>query len=128
MPIIKSAKKRVKQTAKATARNMRVRKGLREAVKSLQEAIATGNSTKIRQSQSKVDSTLDVATKKGLFHKNKTARKKAQIAKLVKESSKAKPAPKKAVTKKVAPVKKKTVVKKAAANKKAVDKKLAKAK
>ena len=100
MPIIKSAKKRVRQTAKATARNAHVKKNLRGAVKSLQIAIASGNKQKVKQAHSRVDGALDVATKKRVFHKNKSARKKRQIAKLVKAS-----ANQKTTSKKVTPAK-----------------------
>ena len=102
MPIIRSAKKRVKQTAKATARNAQIKKSLRGAVKSLQAAIASGGKQKIKQAHSKVDSVLDTATKKKLFHKNKSARKKSQIAKLVKAGANQKTPVKKSTSKKTA--------------------------
>ena len=104
MPIIKSAKKRVKQTQKATARNARSKKSLRSALKSfLKKPSASAHQ--------KAQSNLDKAVKKGLVHKNKVARKKRQLAAAAKKAG-----VKHTVgTKKAAP--KKTAVKKPAAKK-----------
>jgi ribosomal protein S20 len=114
MPIIKSAKKRVKQTRKATTRNARTKRSLRSALKSfIKKPTASA--------KSKAESNLDKAAKKGLVHKNKVARKKRQLAAAakkagVKQTAKAK----KAATKKAAP--KKTAAKKPAAKKPAAKK------
>ncbi len=111
MPIIKSAKKRVKVARKATTRNVKTKRTLKSALKSFQSKVTGG-------SHSKAQSALDKAGKKGVLHKNKVARKKKQLAaKLkaagVKQSASAKKtAPKKTVSKK--PVAKKTTVKKSA--------------
>ena len=108
MPIIKSAKKRVRQTRKATVRNAKTKRSLRDSLK----VFSKKPTAKALQ---QAHSDLDKAAKKGLIHKNKVARKKAQLAKAAKEagvkptaSTKApakKPAAKKTSTKK-APVKK----------------------
>ena len=45
MPIIKSAKKRVKTAAKANARNTRTRRDMRETIKAFNKALETGKST-----------------------------------------------------------------------------------
>jgi len=73
MPIIKSAKKRVRIARKATVRNAKVKRSLRAAIKSFQSSISGGT-------HSKAQSALDKAGKKGLLHKNKVARKKKQLA------------------------------------------------
>jgi small subunit ribosomal protein S20 len=117
MPIIKSAKKRVKTTRKATVRNAKTKKGLRSALK----AFVSKPSAK---SHSKAQSALDKAAKKGLVHKNKVARKKKQLAKAAKSAGTKveKKAVKKAAPAKKAPAKKpaakKPVAKKAPAKKK----------
>lgn len=131
MPIIKSAKKRVRQTAKARTRNAVAKNGLRSAMKSFQAAV-TGKKN-IESAVSSANSALDKAAKKGLMHKNKVARKKRQLAAAAKasgakvEKKAAKPvAPKKPVAAKKAPVKKaaaKPVAKKAPAKKPATKKK-----
>jgi ribosomal protein S20 len=110
MPIIKSAKKRVKQTRKATARNARTKRSLRSALKSfVRKPSSSGHS--------KAQSNLDKAAKKGLVHKNKVARKKRQLAKAakaagVKHTASAKKATPKKTAAKKAPAKKKTAAKK----------------
>lgn len=112
MPIIKSAKKRVRTTKKATIRNSKTKRSLKDAFKIFTKSPSA-------KSHSAAQSKLDKAVKKGLVHKNKAARLKKQA------SAKAKAAgvkPTKAVKKTVAPVKKaapkKTVAKKPAAKKK----------
>lgn len=118
MPIIKSAKKRVRVARKATVRNAKTKRTLRLALKSFQSSLSGTR-------HSKAQSALDKAGKKGLLHKNKIARKKRQLAAAAKKAgvktagtAKAKKtvakkpavkkaAPKKAVAKKKAPAKKK---------------------
>lgn len=105
MPIIKSAKKRVRVANKASVRNSKTKRNLRSAVKAFTAAVTGGKDTK--KAQSKAQSTIDTAVKKGVMHKNKAARKKSQLAKQAKAAAgvkKAAPA-KKAVAKK-APAKK----------------------
>lgn len=110
MPIIKSAKKRVRTARKATVRNSKTKRSLRGALK----LFAGSPSSK---SHSSAQSKLDKAVKKGVIHKNKAARLKRRAA------AKAKAAgvkPTKAA-KKAAPTKqaaKKSPAKKPAAKKK----------
>ena len=116
MPIIKSAKKRVKTAKKAAVRNSKTKRSLKDAFKLFSKSPSA-------KSHSAAQSKLDKAVKKGLVHKNKAARLKKQAA------AKAKAAgvkPTKAV-KTAAPVKKaapkKTVAKKPAAKKTSAKKK-----
>ncbi|MDB5185750.1 MAG: ribosomal protein [Candidatus Saccharibacteria bacterium] len=117
MPIIKSAKKRVKVARKATVRNAKTKRTLKTALKAFHAAV-TGKK-KTAESHGKAQSALDTAAKKGLLHKNKVARKKKQLSATAKKAA--------GVTKATAPKKaavKKPAVKKAAAPvKKAVAKK-----
>jgi DNA-binding protein HU-beta len=106
MPIIKSAKKRVRTAKKATVRNAKTKKGLRGALKAFHGKI-TGSS------HSQAQSALDKAAKKGVISKNKAARRKSQLAKKAKAAG-AKPA---ASTKKATPAKKAAPAKKVAAKK-----------
>ncbi len=115
MPIIKSAKKRVRVANKAAARNSKTKRGLRAAIKAFHASITGAN---VSQAQS----ALDKAVKKGVISKNKAARKKKQLATAAKaagvkqSATKAKTtAPKKAAAKK--PAAKKTTAKKPAAKK-----------
>ncbi|MDB5184826.1 MAG: ribosomal protein [Candidatus Saccharibacteria bacterium] len=123
MPIIKSAKKRVKTANKAAIRNSKSKRTLKTAVKSFHAAL-TGKSKDAGTKQSKVQSELDKAVKKGILHKNKAARLKKQAATKAKAAG-VKPAAK---AKKAAPAKKAAAPKKVAAKKPAAKKAPAKKK
>jgi small subunit ribosomal protein S20 len=124
MPIIKSAKKRVRVANKAAIRNSKTKRSLKTALKSFRSAVST-NAKDAGAKHSKAQSELDKAVKKGVLHKNKASRLKKQSAAIAKAagvsataSSKAKAAPaKKTVAKK--PAAKKNPVKKTAAKKSA---------
>ncbi len=119
MPIIKSAKKRVKTANKAATRNSKTKRTLKTALKSFHAAV-TGKSKDAGSKHSKAQSAIDKTAKKGLLHKNKAARLKKQA------SAKAKAAGVKptARVRATAPAKKAAAPKKTVA-KKAVAKKLA---
>lgn len=124
MPIIKSAKKRVRVARKATVRNAKTKRSLKTALKSFQSSL-TG------ASHSEAQSALDKAGKKGVMHKNKVARKKRQLAKTAKAAGVKSAPAKKSAAKKATPTKaapKKTVAKKAPAKKPAAKKPAAKKK
>jgi small subunit ribosomal protein S20 len=127
MPTIKSAKKRVRVTNRATERNRGSKNNLKDALKSFVASVKGGKGTAV--SHAAAQSEIDKAVKKGLIHKNKAARAKAKLARdmkasgaKVEKSTKAKvapvkaAAPKKAVVK-AAPKAAKPAVKKAVAKK-----------
>lgn len=124
MPIIKSAKKRVKVATKAAIRNSKTKRSLKAAVKNFGKALTATDKKKAVAALDKVQSELDKAGKKGVMHKNKVARKKAQAARAAKKAGvpsgakkAAKPAAAKPVAKKAAakPAAKKAPAKKPAA-------------
>ena len=118
MPIIKSAKKRVRVAKKAAIRNSKTKRSLKSALKAFHRTVTGGDKKKTTASHSQAQSALDKATKKGVIHKNKAARQKRQLAAAAKAAA--------GVEKKAAPAKKATAPKKAAAKpaaKKAVAKK-----
>lgn len=132
MPIIKSAKKRVRVAQKATIRNVKTKRNLRTALKAFHAAVI-GKSAKASEAQRTAQSAISKAAKKGVIHKNKAARKQRQLAKTAKaagvkpavkktasaaKSATQKAAPKKAATKKSAPAKKPTTKKSSTKNKK----------
>lgn len=122
MPIIKSAKKRVRIAHKAAARNARTKRSLKAALKVLR---AKTSNEALRKAQS----TLDVAVKKGIMHKNKAARKKRQLAAMGKSAGiklTAKPITKKTPVKKAVPSKKPAAKKAAPAKKTTAKKSVAK--
>ena len=112
MPIIKSAKKRVKVAKKASIRNSKTKRILKAAIKSFQKDIV--DSKKTQKSHSSSQSAVAKAAKKNVIHKNKAARIQKQLAAKAKASSKA-PAPKKVAAKKVTAKKSSTAKPKAKA-------------
>lgn len=121
MPIIKSAKKRVRVATKATVRNSKTKRLLKNALKVFARKPAGAN-------QSKAQSAVDTAVKKGLVHKNKAARMKKQMAAqakaagvkptaAAKKAASPKPAAKKAPAKAAKSPAKKPAAKKPAAKK-----------
>ena len=122
MPIIKSAKKRVKVAARARARNVRTKRVLRTALKAYAAAIESGKQAEIQKAQREAVSALDTAVKKAVIHKNKAARQKSALAARAKAAGvkPAKVTPKKpasAAKKTAKPVAKKPAAKKAASKK-----------
>lgn len=131
MPIIKSAIKRMKQTAKRRARNVNLKRDVKNATKAF---LAKPTAELLSQAQSE----LDTAVKKNLLKANTASRRKAQLAKIAKDAgvklstttkkvaakpaakAAAKPAVKKAPAKK--PAAKTTAAKKPAAKKPATKK------
>src|SRR3989338_6919133 len=112
MPVIKSAKKRVRVATKAAVRNAKTKRTIKTSLKSFGIKASS-------DALSKAQSALDSAVKKGVIHPNKAARKKRQLAAAAKaasvKSGVKKPASK-AVAAKKAPSKK-PVTKKPAAKK-----------
>lgn len=81
MPNIKSAIKRVKTTELRNAQNTTVKSSMRTAVKKVEAAITTNDSTTAKNAYATAASQLDKAAAKGLIHKNAAARKKARLMK-----------------------------------------------
>ena len=78
MANIKSQIKRNRQTIVRRERNKSVQSDLKTAVKKVQLAAAAGEPTSelIRDAQKKID----IATSKGVLHKNTAARKKSRLS------------------------------------------------
>lgn len=88
MPIIKSAKKKLRQDKKRERANKILKTGFKAAIKDAQKH-------KSSEKVIKAVKLVDKAVKKGLIHKNKAARIKSGLSKLVKTTiSKAKTAQK----------------------------------
>lgn len=111
MPIIKSAIKRMKQTAKRRERNVGIKRDIKGAVKAFMvKPTAEGLSA--------AQSELDTAVKKGLLKKATVSRRKAGLVKIAKAAGvKPAAAKKKAAPAKAAPAAKKPAAKKPAATK-----------
>lgn len=124
MPIIKSAIKRMRQTATRRARNVILKQDMKDATKAFRAKPSS-------EALSKAQAQLDIAVKKNLLKTGTAARRKAQLAREAKaagvkltatkkKTTAPKAAPKKAPAKKPAikaAVTKKPVAKKPAAKK-----------
>ena len=87
LPNIRSARKRVKVTAKKNLRNRMVKSGVKTAVKKLTASIAADPGAAGAQ-LSATASAIDKAVAKGIIHKNTANRKKARLAVMLNHASK----------------------------------------
>jgi len=77
MPIIKSAKKRVRVAEKQSIQNSKTKRSLRSSIKEFQTTLASKKDT--TKAQNEAYSAIDTAVKKGVISKSRAARKKSQI-------------------------------------------------
>jgi len=99
MPIIKSAKKQLKQNARNKSRNDHFRALYREARKSFEKAIKESDkksakdifeNTKDKEGKTTkagLQAIIDKLVKKNIIHKNNGSRKKAKFARMMKALS-----------------------------------------
>ena len=135
MPIIKSAKKRMRQTETRTKRLRPYRTRMLTMIKNIIKWVQSGEVKKAEDSLNETYNAIDTAVKKKILHKNTAGRKKSLIMKTVtkaggktpaKKSVKASAPVKKAAVKKTpakTPVKKSTPKAKASTTTKAATKK-----
>lgn len=76
MPIIKSAKKRLRQDKKRATRNQQVAEQIKKLLKTMRRSPSA-------KSLQQLTSSLDKAAKTHLIHPNKAARLKSRLAKLL---------------------------------------------
>lgn len=76
---IKSAKKRILVAEKRAEKNKSVRSRVKTAVKKVDAAIAANDKVAAEAALKAAVSELDKATKKGIYHKNTTARKVSRL-------------------------------------------------
>lgn len=111
MPIIKSAIKRMKQTAVRRARNVETKKSVKAATRAFTEKPSF-------KALSEAQSAIDTAVKKNVLNKGTAARRKSALARIAKEAG-----VKVEAGKKKAPAAKKTAVAKKPVTKKPAEKK-----
>jgi small subunit ribosomal protein S20 len=80
LPNIKSAKKRVKVIETKTMRNKRIKSALKTVLKKFDAAVAEDSADK-QALYAKAVGAVDKAAVKGIVHRNKANRTKAQLAK-----------------------------------------------
>lgn len=88
MANVESAKKRIRQTERRTARNKHVRSTVRGVMKKVREAVAKGDPKAANEVLVAAIRRIDSAVSKGVYHKNAgsryVARLSAQVAALAK--------------------------------------------
>lgn len=90
MANIKSAEKRVRQTATRTLRNRSAKTRVKNARKAATEAVKTGDKATATAKVAALASAADKAANRGVIHKNKASRIKARIARDAKAAAAAK--------------------------------------
>jgi small subunit ribosomal protein S20 len=78
-----SAKKRVRQTIKRTARNRHIRTNVRTCVKRVRAAIETGDAVTAKKALIDAVSRIDGAVSKGIFHRKTGSRYIARLTQQV---------------------------------------------
>ncbi|HBD41389.1 MAG TPA: 30S ribosomal protein S20 [Lachnospiraceae bacterium] len=79
MANIKSAKKRILVNETKAARNKAIRSKVKTAIKKVEAAVAANDKAAAEAALKAAVSELDKATKKGIYHKNTTARKVSRL-------------------------------------------------
>ena len=83
MANIKSAKKRILVAETRAARNKAIRSGVKTAIKKVYAAIETGDKEAAKAELVAATKTIEMATSKGVYHKNNAARKVSRLSKAV---------------------------------------------
>ncbi|MBI2462913.1 MAG: 30S ribosomal protein S20 [Candidatus Spechtbacteria bacterium] len=83
MPITKSAKKALRQSAKRREHNSSAKKAMKNAIKDLKKLVREGKTEEARKQLPAVYKVLDKSAKTNLIKKNTAARYKSRIAKSV---------------------------------------------
>ena len=83
MANIKSAKKRILVAAKRAERNKAARSKVRTYIKKVEAAIASGDQVAAKAALVEATKVIDMATAKGIYHKNTSSRKVSRLAQAV---------------------------------------------
>ena len=83
MANIKSAKKRILVTEKKNARNKAAKSKVKTFVKKVEAAVEANDKAAAQAALVEAISVIDKATKKGIYHKNTSARKISRLTKAV---------------------------------------------
>ncbi|MBE5883961.1 MAG: 30S ribosomal protein S20 [Lachnospiraceae bacterium] len=83
MANIKSAKKRILVNRTKADRNKAIKSGVKTAIKKVFAAIEAGDKAAAQTELNAAIKTIEMATSKGVYHKNNAARKVSRITKAV---------------------------------------------
>jgi small subunit ribosomal protein S20 len=81
MPIIKSAKKRLKQNEKLRVLNLGYKRRMKKVIKDIRELIAGGKKNDAKKLIPQAYKIIDKASKRGIIKKNTASRKKSRLTK-----------------------------------------------
>jgi len=82
MPNIKSAKKRVKTSAKKQEMNTFLKSTMKNSIKKIEKACKGGNKEEANQKLNVAIKAIDKAQTAGIIHRNKAAREKSRLTKM----------------------------------------------
>ena len=80
MANIKSAKKRIKVTAKKQLRNRSIKSAMKTSLKKFDALVQSGDKAAAQAMLPSMSAVIDKAAAKGVLHKNAAAHKKSQLA------------------------------------------------
>ena len=83
MPNIKSAKKRMRSSVKKTEVNTIIDSSMRTAIKKFEKEVKAGNKSEASNNLNIAIQRIDKAMNAGLVHKNKAARLKSRLVKMM---------------------------------------------
>lgn len=81
MPIIKSAKKRLKQNEKLRVLNLGYKRRMKKVVKEIRELVSAGKKVDAKKLLPESYKIIDKAAKRGVIKKNTASRKKSRLTK-----------------------------------------------
>ena len=84
MPIKQSAKKALRQSQKANARNLRAKKNMKTLIKQVRALAAEKKTEEIKALLPQLYKALDKGAKTGIIKKNTASRRKSRLTKLIK--------------------------------------------
>ncbi len=85
MPIIESAKKRVRSSEKKKKFNRKWKDKVKNTIKDYEELIEEKKVEEAREQLNETKSVIDKAVKHNILHKNNAARKKSRLTKMLNE-------------------------------------------
>jgi len=83
MPIIKSAKKALRQNLRRQARNKTVKQKVKTVLKDARSLVTNKKGAEAQKNLSAIYKAIDKAAKKGIMKPNTASRKKSRITKLI---------------------------------------------
>ncbi len=87
MPQRRAAKKDLRQNKRKHEQNLKIKQKIKSAIKNLKKSLEEKDLSVSQKALAQVYEVLDKAASKKVIHKNKAARKKSRISKLIKNTA-----------------------------------------